>query len=98
MKKNTLVVTAAGIATDNPSPRRLIRSTTVLCVRRDNNVVMAGDRHVTLGESVMQHGAKKPRRLSQDKILAGFAAATADASSLCSRFEAKLDQYHGNLG
>ena len=43
MKKNTLVVTAAGIATDNPSPRRLIRSTTVLCVRRDNKVVMAGD-------------------------------------------------------
>jgi ATP-dependent HslUV protease subunit HslV len=98
MKKNTLVVTAAGIATDNPSPRRLVRSTTVLCVRRDNKVVMAGDGQVTLGESVIKHGAKKIRRLYQDKILAGFAGSTADAFTLFSRFEAKLDQYHGNLG
>ncbi len=52
---------------------RLIRSTTVLCVRRDNKVVMAGDGQVTLGESVIKHGAKKIRRLYQDKILAGFA-------------------------
>ena len=97
MKKNTLVVTAAGIATDNPSPRRLIRSTTVLCVRRDNKVVMAGDGQVTLGESVIKHGAKKIRRLYQDKILAGFAGSTADAFSLFKRFETKLEQYGGNL-
>src|SRR6201996_8951329 len=75
-----------------------IRSTTVLCVRRDNKVVMAGDGQVTLGESVIKHGAKKIRRLYQDKILAGFAGSTADAFTLFSRFEAKLEQYHGNLG
>jgi ATP-dependent HslUV protease subunit HslV len=76
----------------------LIRSTTVLCVRRNGNVVMAGDGQVTLGEGVIKHSAKKIRRLYQDKILAGFAGSTADAFSLFSRFEAKLEQYHGNLG
>src|SRR3954463_3562539 len=78
--------------------KRLIRSTTVLCVRRNGSVVMAGDGQVTLGESVIKHGAKKIRRLYQEKILAGFAGSTADAFSLFSRFEGKLDQYHGNLG
>jgi len=81
----------------DPRARR-IRSTTVLCVRRDSKVVMAGDGQVTLGDSVIKHGAKKIRRLYQDKILAGFAGSTADAFSLFSRFEGKLDQYHGNLG
>ena len=87
-----------------PAPRQnepatpRIRSTTVLCVRRDSKVVMAGDGQVTLGDSVIKHGAKKIRRLYQDKILAGFAGSTADAFSLFSRFESKLDQYHGNLG
>jgi ATP-dependent HslUV protease subunit HslV len=75
-----------------------IRSTTVLCVRLKDKVVMAGDGQVTLGESIIKHGAKKIRRLYQDKILAGFAGSTADAFSLFSRFEGKLDQYHGNLG
>lgn len=78
--------------------KRLIRSTTVLCVRRDDKVVMAGDGQVTLGESVIKHSARKIRRLYQDKILAGFAGSTADAFSLFSRFEAKLEQYHGNVG
>src|SRR6202521_6270879 len=78
--------------------KRLIRSTTVLSVRRDGNVVMAGDGQVTPGESVIKHNARKIRRLYQDKILAGFAGSTADAFSLFSRFESKLDQYHGNLG
>jgi len=76
----------------------LVRSTTVLCVRKDGNVVMAGDGQVTLGEGVIKHTAKKIRRLYQDKILAGFAGSTADAFSLFSRFESKLEQYHGNLG
>jgi ATP-dependent HslUV protease subunit HslV len=58
---------------------------------------MAGDGQVTLGESVIKHKAKKIRRLYQDKILAGFAGSTADAFSLFSRFESKLEQYHGNL-
>jgi len=79
-------------------PTRRIRSTTVLCVRRDGKVVLAGDGQVTLGDHVIKHGAKKIRRLYQDKSLAGFAGSTADAFSLFSRFEAKLEQYHGNLG
>src|SRR5258707_14305611 len=78
--------------------KRLIRSTTVLCVRRNGSVVMAGDGQVTLGEAVIKHSAKKIRRLYQDKILAGFAGSTADAFSLFSRFESKLEQYAGNLG
>jgi ATP-dependent HslUV protease subunit HslV len=78
--------------------KRLIRSTTVLCVRRNGSVVMAGDGQVTLGESVIKHNARKIRRLYQEKILAGFAGSTADAFSLFSRFEAKLEQYHGNVG
>src|SRR5438270_13410027 len=77
--------------------KRLIRSTTVLCVRRDGNVVMAGDGQVTLGEGVIKHSAKKIRRLYQDKILAVFAGSIADEFTLFSRFECKLEQYHGNL-
>lgn len=80
------------------STKRLVRSTTVLAVRRNGKVVLAGDGQVTLGESVIKHTAKKIRRLYQDKILAGFAGSTADAFSLFSRFESKLEQYHGNIG
>lgn len=61
-------------------------------------MVLAGDGQVTLGESVIKHTARKIRRLYQDKILAGFAGSTADAFSLFSRFESKLEQYHGNIG
>jgi ATP-dependent HslUV protease, peptidase subunit HslV len=74
-----------------------MHGTTVLCVRRDNKVVMAGDGQVTLGESVVKHSAKKIRRLFEDKVLAGFAGSTADAFSLFSRFENKLQEHHGNL-
>lgn len=79
------------------APKRLVRSTTVLCVRRDGKVVMAADGQVTLGEGVIKHNARKLRRLYQEKIIAGFAGSTADAFSLFSRFETKLEQYHGNL-
>lgn len=75
-----------------------VRSTTVICVRRGSDVVMAADGQVTMGEAVFKHTAKKIRRLYQDKILAGFAGSTADAFSLFSRFETKLEQYAGNLG
>lgn len=78
--------------------KRLVRSTTVLCVRRNGRVVLAGDGQVTMGEGVVKHSARKIRKLYQDKILAGFAGSTADAFSLFARFEAKLEQYHGNLG
>src|SRR3974390_3015258 len=77
--------------------KRLIRSTTVLCVRREGKVVMAGDGQVTLGDNVIKHSARKIRRLYQEKILAGFAGSTADAFSLFARFESKLEQYAGNL-
>src|SRR6266536_1514831 len=97
MEKSRLAVAASGNAGGVAAARR-IRSTTVLCVRRNDKVVMAGDGQVTLGESIIKHGAKKIRRLYQDRILAGFAGSTADAFSLFSRFESKLDQYHGNLG
>src|SRR6266850_5653851 len=75
-----------------------IRSTTVLSVRRNGRVVLAGDGQVTMGEGVVKQSAKKIRKLYQDKILAGFAGSTADAFSLFARFESKLEQYHGNLG
>ncbi len=74
-----------------------IRSTTVICVRRNGQVVMACDGQVTLGEHVLKHSAKKIRRLYQDKVLAGFAGSTSDAFSLFARFETKLEQYAGNL-
>ena len=74
-----------------------IRSTTILCVRRDGKVVMAGDGQVTLGSEVLKSSAKKLRRLYNGKIMAGFAGSTADAFALFARFEAKLEQYNGNL-
>ena len=74
-----------------------IRSTTVICVRRDNKVVMAGDGQVTLGSEVIKGTAKKLRRLYSDKVLAGFAGSTADAFALFSRFESKLEQFNGNV-
>ena len=74
-----------------------VRSTTVLLVRKDTQVALAGDGQVTMGETVMKASAKKVRRLYNDKILAGFAGATGDAFALLTRFESKLEQYHGNL-
>jgi ATP-dependent HslUV protease subunit HslV len=80
-----------------PSQTPIVRSTTVLLVRKDNQVALAGDGQVTLGETIMKANARKVRRLYNDSILAGFAGATADAFSLLTRFESKLEQYHGNL-
>jgi ATP-dependent HslUV protease subunit HslV len=77
--------------------KRKIRSTTVICIRRDNKVVMAGDGQVTLGNEVIKASAKKLRRLYNDKVLAGFAGSTADAFALFARFETKLEQFNGNL-
>jgi len=74
-----------------------VRSTTVLLVRRNGRVAIAGDGQVTVGETVMKSSARKVRRLYNERILAGFAGATADAFSLLTRFEGKLEQYHGNL-
>ena len=77
--------------------RGLIRSTTILCVRRNNHVALAGDGQVTLGETVIKQGAKKIRRLYNDRVIAGFAGSTADAFALFTRFETKLEQFNGNL-
>jgi ATP-dependent HslUV protease subunit HslV len=77
--------------------RPRVRSTTILAVRRDGHVVVAGDGQVTFDKTVMKSGARKVRRLYNDKIIAGFAGSTADAFTLFARFEAKLEQYHGQL-
>lgn len=74
-----------------------IRSTTILCVRRQGKVVIAGDGQVSHGAEVLKSGARKLRRLYNGKILAGFAGSTADAFALFARFDAKLDQHNGNL-
>ena len=74
-----------------------IRSTTILCVSRDGSVAMGSDGQVTVGTTVMKSNAKKLRRLHKDQVLAGFAGATADAFTLFEKFEAKLEEYRGNL-
>jgi ATP-dependent HslUV protease subunit HslV len=74
-----------------------IRSTTILLVRRANQVALAGDGQVSLEDTIIKGKAKKIRRLYDDKVLAGFAGSTADAFSLFARFEAKLEQFQGNL-
>lgn len=74
-----------------------IRSTTVLLVQRNGQMAMAGDGQVTLGETVMKGNARKVRRIYNDSVLVGFAGATADAFSLLSKFEGKLEQYKGQL-
>jgi ATP-dependent HslUV protease subunit HslV len=74
-----------------------MRSTTVLAVRKDGKVAMAGDGQVTFGETVMKNNARKVRRLLDGKVLCGFAGATADAFTLFDRFEEKLKEYSGDL-
>jgi len=74
-----------------------MRSTTVLSVRHKGKVVMAGDGQVTLEHTIMKHTAKKVRKIYNDKVLAGFAGASADAFTLFAKFEEKLEQYNGNL-
>ena len=74
-----------------------IRSTTILCVRRNGKMVLAGDGQVTMGSEVLKSGAKKLRRLYNGQIISGFAGSTADAFALFARFESKLEQHSGNL-
>jgi ATP-dependent HslUV protease subunit HslV len=75
----------------------MFHATTVLAVRHRNQAVMASDGQVTFGDTVVKQSARKIRRLYNDKILAGFAGSAADSFALFSRFEAKLEQYRGNL-
>ncbi|MEW5949590.1 MAG: ATP-dependent protease subunit HslV [Thermodesulfobacteriota bacterium] len=74
-----------------------IRGTTILAVRHRGEVVVAGDGQVTLGNTIMKHQARKVRRLYQDKVITGFAGATADAFTLFERLEQKLEKHSGNL-
>lgn len=71
--------------------------TTIVCVRRDNDVVLGGDGQVSLGNTVMKGNARKVRRLYRNQVLAGFAGGTADAFTLFERFEAQLEKYQGQL-
>jgi ATP-dependent HslUV protease, peptidase subunit HslV len=75
----------------------VIHATTILAVRHQDRTVLASDGQVTFGSTVVKHGARKIRRLYNDSILAGFAGSAADAFALFTRFEAKLEQYRGNL-
>ncbi len=74
-----------------------IRGTTILAVKKDNKVTVAGDGQVTLDTTILKHGARKVRRLYNDEVIVGFAGATADAFTLFDRFDQKLEQYNGNL-
>lgn len=87
--------------TSNPNTHETsmhIRGTTILAVRDDNGVALAGDGQVTFGQAIaIKHHARKVRRIYKERILAGFAGATADAFTLFERFEGKLDEFNGNL-
>lgn len=75
----------------------MFRGTTIICLRKDGQVALAGDGQVTLGPTVMKHGACKVRRMHNDKVLAGFAGSTADAFTLFEKFDTKLQEFRGNL-
>jgi len=77
--------------------RSVFHGTTIVCVRRDNKVVIGGDGQVSMGNTIMKGNARKVRRLYHDKVLAGFAGGTADAFTLFERFEGKLEKHQGNL-
>ena len=79
------------------SSKDVFHGTTILLVRRNNRTALAGDGQVTLGDTVIKQSAKKIRRVYNEKVLVGFAGATADAFALFSRLEAKLEQFQGNL-
>ena len=74
-----------------------VRSTTILCVRHQGKVALAGDGQVSFGDQVMKHTARKVRRMYNDTVIAGFAGAAADAFALFAKFEAKLEEFRGNL-
>src|SRR2546429_4738346 len=79
------------------SPRQQIRSTTVVAVRHRDQVAVAGDGQVSIGNTIVKAGARKVRKLYGDRVVAGFAGAAADAFTLFARFEAKLEEHRGNL-
>ncbi|MEN6469132.1 MAG: ATP-dependent protease subunit HslV [Smithella sp.] len=74
-----------------------IRGTTILAIKKDDKITVAGDGQVTLDTTILKHGARKVRRLYNNEVIVGFAGATADAFTLFDRFDQKLEQFHGNL-
>lgn len=74
-----------------------IKGTTILAIKKDNRITVAGDGQVTLDTTILKHGARKVRRLYNNEVIVGFAGATADAFTLFDRFDQKLEQYNGNL-
>ena len=95
---------AAGRQAETARPREQrreerprVRSTTILCVRHAGRVAMAGDGQVSFGDQVMKHTARKVRRMCNETVIAGFAGAAADAFALFAKFEAKLEEFRGNL-
>ena len=82
----------------DPLNRAKVRSTTILCVRRGEQVAIASDGQVTVGNTIMKSNARKLRRIYHDRILAGFAGATADALTLFEKFEQRVEEYRGELG
>ena len=80
-----------------PESPNKVRSTTIVCVRHAGAVVIAGDGQVSVGQTIMKRGARKVRRLYNDRVLAGFAGSTADALTLFDKFEGKLQEFNGNL-
>ena len=80
-----------------PSDFNMFEGTTILGIRHGGKVVVVGDGQVSLGQTVMKHSARKVRKLHHDRVIAGFAGATADAFTLFEKFEAKLEQFNGNL-
>jgi len=75
----------------------IMHGTTIISVRKDGKVAIGGDGQVTMGNTVIKHNARKVRKLYNDTVLAGFAGATADAFTLIEKFEAKVEEYHGNI-
>ena len=75
----------------------MFHATTILAVRHGNRVVVVGDGQVSFGQTVLKHSARKVRKVYHERVIAGFAGATADAFTLFEKFEAKLEQYNGNL-
>ncbi|MEW6001330.1 MAG: ATP-dependent protease subunit HslV [Nitrospirota bacterium] len=75
----------------------MFKGTTILCVRQNGKVAIGGDGQITLGNTVLKHNARKIRKMYDDKVLAGFSGATADALTLFEKFEGKLESYRGNI-
>ncbi len=75
----------------------MFHATTILCISRDGKIAIGGDGQVTMGNTVLKHNAKKIRKMYNDKVIGGFAGATADAFTLFEKFEGKLESYRGNI-